>query len=173
MYGFLFWKLNNTNLKSICNKLTKEISNIISKIKTDSWIKICNKLDQTYKKYSRKLFHHLNIITQRKTTTHTNTPIQHSIHTAYTSQQKTNLLADFYKQLSTPVILLQEQHNTITKQINQLSSAHNTDTILTDPITTSDIQEAIQNQKETTPGSAGIKSQKDTTPGSAEIKNHT
>jgi hypothetical protein len=103
--------------------------------------------------------------------THTNTPIQHNIHTAYTSQQKTNLLADFYKQLSTPAILLQEQHNTITKQINQLSSAHNTDTILTDTITTSDIQEAIQNQKDTTPGSAGIKNQKDTTLGSAGIKN--
>jgi hypothetical protein len=37
--------------------------------------------------------------------THTNTPIQHNIHTAYTSQQKTNLLADFYKQISTPAIL--------------------------------------------------------------------
>jgi hypothetical protein len=105
--------------------------------------------------------------------THTNTPIQHNIHTAYTSQQKTNLLADFYKQLSTPAILLQEQHNTIIKQINQLSSAHNTDTILKDPITTSDIQETIQNQKDTTPGSAGIKNQKDTTPSSAGIKNQT
>ena len=83
------------------------------------------------------MWHHLNIITQRKTMTHTNTPIQHNIHTAYTSQQKTNLLADFYKQLSTPAILLQEQHNTIIKQINQLSSAHNTDTILKD--TKSDI----------------------------------
>ena len=104
---------------------------------------------------------------------HTNTPIQHNIHTAYTSLQKNNFLADFYKQLSTPAILLQEQHNIITKQINQLSSAHNTDIILTDTITTSDIQEAIQNHKDTTPGSAGIKNQKDTTPGSARIKNHT
>ena len=100
--------------------------------------------------------------------THTNTPIQHNIHTAYTSQEKTNLLADLYKQLSTPAILLQEQRSTITKQINQLSLANNTDTI-----TTSDIQEAIQNQKDTTPGSAGIKNQKDTTPGSDGIKNHT
>ena len=88
---------------------------------------------------------------------HTNTPIQHNIHTAYTSLQKNNFLADFYKQLSTPAILLQEQHNTITKQINQLSSAHNTDIILTDTITTSDIQEAIQNHKDSTLGSIGIK----------------
>ena len=101
--------------------------------------------------------------------THTNTPIQHNNHrfinhTAYTSQQKANLLANFYTQLSTPAILQQEQHNTITKHINQLSSAHNTDTILTDPITTSDIQEAIQNHKDTTPGSAGINQTSQKTP---------